>query len=170
MKFVRIKKYVKKSYEGKPSFIIELEDDNSVVKEYISNGCVFLENTEENIKYLINEFNCKDYLEELFNSSELKDYSDIIDCRHLLEGCPSLTEVTLILPNATGCFSMLYDCYSLTKATLLLPKAIDCSFMLSGCSSLTEITLSLPAKTICYCMLEECPSLTIENTKITYTY
>ena len=79
MKFIEIKKYIAKSFEGKPSFIIVLEEEGTL-KEFIYNGCVFKENTEDNIKALIEEFDCEFFLEELLNSPDLNgDYSGITD-------------------------------------------------------------------------------------------
>jgi hypothetical protein len=114
MKFARIKKYIKESYDDKPSFVIEL-DDNGVIREYISNGCQFRENTEENIEYLIDEFDCEVKLEELLNSEDLEDYDDITDCRFMLHGCSSLTELDLSLPSETYCLRVLSGCSSLTE-------------------------------------------------------
>ena len=167
MKFVRIKKYIKDSYGNKPSFIVEL-DDNGVIREYISNGCQFVENTKENIEQLIDDYSCSRQLQELLNSDDLESYDNVTDCRYMLQGCSSLTELNLSLPSATACSSMLLDCSSLTELTLSLPSAANCSYMLDGCSSLTEVTLSLPKATDCIYMLYGCSSLTKENTKITY--
>tara|TARA_Y100000361_G_C11147218_1_gene338775 strand:- start:1331 stop:1678 length:348 start_codon:yes stop_codon:yes gene_type:complete len=76
MKFVKLLKYVEKAYEGKPSFLILMNDN----KEYISNSCVFVENTKENRRVLAEEHNCQYHLDELLKSGDC-DMSSVIDAR-----------------------------------------------------------------------------------------
>ena len=63
----KIHYYVEKSFQDKPSFVIEMTNN----KQYISNGCVWLENTQENRDYLIDKYGCQYYLDELFNSPSI---------------------------------------------------------------------------------------------------
>ena len=52
MKLIKILHYVENSFGGKPSFVILMSDG----KEYISNGCVWKENTKENVAELIEKY------------------------------------------------------------------------------------------------------------------
>ena len=64
MKFKTVTHYVEKSFEDKPSFVIVLEDlETGKETSYISNGCQFVENTEDNIKRLVKNYVCKVYQE-----------------------------------------------------------------------------------------------------------
>ena len=74
MKLLKILHYVESSFDYLPSFVLLMSDN----KEYISNGCVFIENNEDNIKYLIDEYYCKEHLEELF-ASDSREMSEITD-------------------------------------------------------------------------------------------
>jgi len=78
MKFIKITHYVEKSYEDKPSFVILMSDD----KEYISNGCVFVENTPENINELIETYDCEYFIDELMNTAPI-EMKDVVDARHM---------------------------------------------------------------------------------------
>ena len=144
MKFHSIKKYIKSSFQGKPSFLIELDNDG-VIREYISNGCTFIENTAENIEAIVKKYNCRSFIDELLNSDVIDNYKCITDARHMFRGSEEITELTLSLP-----------------------KAVDCRCMLNGCSSLVKLTLSIPKAKFCWYMLNDCSSLTKENTRISH--
>lgn len=78
MKFIKVLHYAKYLYEGNPAFVLLMEDDNGVQREYIQTHFEFLENTKPNIDFLIDEYECEDQLNTLFNSppieiSELED-------------------------------------------------------------------------------------------------
>jgi len=89
MKFVKLLKHVDVSFEGKPSFLLLMELDGNH-KEFISNGCVFVENTEESRKKLIRKHSCEEELHGLLNSPNT-DISDVRDGRHMFGRCESLT-------------------------------------------------------------------------------
>jgi len=89
MKFVKLLKHVDVSFEGKPSFLLLMELDGNH-KEFISNGCVFVENTEESRKKLIRKHSCEEELHGLLNSPNT-DISDVRDGRCMFYGCKSLT-------------------------------------------------------------------------------
>ena len=62
MKFVKILHYVESSFEGKPSFVLEMSDG----KEYISNGCVWKENTQANLHKLIDKIQLLKFIFDVF--------------------------------------------------------------------------------------------------------
>ena len=72
MEFIKLLKYVRKSFHGKPSFLVLMGDD----KEYISNGCVFAENTPENREKLIAKYDCKKYINDLLAAKD-SDMSEV---------------------------------------------------------------------------------------------
>ena len=154
MKYVRTSHYVAKSYGNKPSFIIIL-DDNGVEKPFISNGCQFLELTDDNINKLTCKYNCDSYIKELLDTP-IKNDDCITDARSMFQGCTSLRGVNLSLPQAIYCDYILMGCPSLICVNLSLPKAKDCGFFLCGCPSLICVNLSLPQTTDCYYMLHGC--------------
>jgi len=86
MKPVSILHYVEKSFEGKPSFVILMSDS----KEYISNGYVFIENTESNRKHLVEEYDCADFLSDLFSSPPMPN-DELTNASFMYGGCTSLT-------------------------------------------------------------------------------
>ena len=167
MKFHSIKKYIKSSFQGKPSFLIELDNDG-VIREYISNGCTFIENTAENIEAIVKKYNCRSFIDELLNSDVIDNYKCITDARHMFRGSEEITELTLSLPNAEYCDYMLRGCRRLTKLTLSLPNAKYCEYTLNDCSRLIKLTLSIPKAKFCWYMLNDCSSLTKENTRISH--
>ena len=135
MKFIKIVNYVEDSYEGKPSFVLLMSDN----KEYISNGCVFVENTDANIKELIEEFDCKSMLEELFNSPSI-DISSVTDSRSMFEGCTSLVEFSSDLSSVTNSSYMFCGCTSLVEFSGDLSAVTDSNHMFYGCTSLPQST------------------------------
>ena len=139
MKFVSILHYVEMSYGGKPSFVILMSDG----KEYISNGCVFVENNQENIDQLIQKYSCKSFLDELFDSPPLP-IEELVDGRSMFRGCKSLTEFNIDLPNLVNGQGMFFCCKSLTDFNSDLPNLVDGSYMFCGCDSLTEFNVDLP--------------------------
>lgn len=83
MKFVKIKNYVEKSFEDKPSFIIEMSDG----LEYISNGCEFAERTDENIELLIVRYKCGKKLDELLAAAAI-EMCDVVDASYMFWDAP----------------------------------------------------------------------------------
>ncbi len=113
MKFKTVTHYVEKSFEGKPSFVIVLQDlVTNKETSYISNGCQFVENTKENIQKLVIEYNCEQYIKELFNSP-INSLDVIIDGRLMFNGCSSLQQFTSNLPNLENGSCMFNGCSSL---------------------------------------------------------
>ena len=130
MKFIKLLKYVECSFEDKPSFVILMSDG----KEYISNGCVFIENTQKNINSLIRRYDCKSYLEELLNSKEI-DISEISNVRYMFAGCKALTSFSSELPKVTNASFMFQGCISLTSFSSELPKVTNAYGMFYGCNA-----------------------------------
>ncbi len=107
MKFIKCTHYVESSFEGKPSFIL-LMDDEGVEKSFISNGCQFVEDTEYNRNILVNKYDCLEYLEEL-NKSSLDNHNSLTNGDHMFDGC-NLTSFDVELPNLTKGICMFDDC------------------------------------------------------------
>jgi len=82
MKPVSVLHYVEELFEGKPSFVILMPDS----KEYINNGCVFIENTESNRKHLVEECDCADFLSDLFSSPSMPN-DELINAMYMYKGC-----------------------------------------------------------------------------------
>lgn len=110
MKLVEIKHYVPKSFEGKPSFVLLMSDG----VEYISNGCVFVKNTQENVDGLILKHNCKHWLDELFQSDGC-DMKSVVDASYMFQNCESLETFDGDMPSVTDARYMFYGCKSLKK-------------------------------------------------------
>ena len=109
MKFVKLIKYVENSYGDKPSFLILMDDS----KEYISNGCQFIENTPENIKFLEREFKGSgEYLKELFSSKQVI-LEEVTSTRWMFDGCTSLAEFKGDMPNVADTRCMFEGCTAL---------------------------------------------------------
>lgn len=143
MKYVRTSHYVEKSYDGLPSFIIILKDDNKEEISFISNGCVFLEVNQSNLEFLISKYDCKEYIDKLL-SSPIKSDSEITNARFMFWNSKELKEIDIELPNATNCTFSLIECSSLVSANISLPKAKNCDFLLQNCYSLEKATLDIP--------------------------
>ena len=133
MKFIKLLKYVESSYEGKPSFVILMSDN----REYISNGCVFVENCEASIKRLIRKYNCEAELNELFSSQEV-GIGKITNSSLMFDGCTSLVEFSGDLSSVTNSRCMFRGCTSLVEFSSDLSSVTYSSFMFRGCTSLVE--------------------------------
>ena len=134
MNLVKVKHYVENSFEGRPSFILEMSDG----KDYISNGCRFKETTKENLAELKYFFDCKYYIDELFESPSIET-EDITNCQEMFYGCESLTEITSEFPNARNCEKMFLWCNNLTEMTSDFPKAKHCSEMFRDINNKSEV-------------------------------
>ena len=88
MKFIKILKYIERSFENKPSFLI-LMKNNEEKRLYISNGCKFVEYTKANIALLVRDYDCQFYIDELLTSKGV-DMSSVIDAVYMFYGCSSL--------------------------------------------------------------------------------
>ena len=148
--------YVEESFRGTSSFVIIMIDDNGKESEWISNGCQFVENTPENIKRLIEVYDCKSYIDELLTSDNIKD-SELTNGEGMYEGCTSLTQPG-DYPNLTKGISMYYGCTSLTQPGEY-PNLINGYFMYSKCTLLTQPGV-YPNLTNGYGMYWACTSLT----------
>jgi surface protein len=84
---VKVLKYIETSDVGKPSFLIEIDG-----VEFISNGCVFIENTKENIDDLLKEYDCKVYIDELLNSKDIESLSKVTNMSHMFRGAKSFNQ------------------------------------------------------------------------------
>ncbi len=111
LQFVSITHYVQNSFEGRPSFVIEMSDG----KDYISNGCVFVENTEENRDKLIKGFDCGAELIALFNADGIA-IEELEDGRYMFSGCENLAEFKADMPILEDGLGMFNGCEKLTKA------------------------------------------------------
>ena len=158
MKFVKILNYVENSYEGSPSFVILMSDG----KEYISNGCVFIEKTLDNIDFLIEEYDCESSLDELFEAPGI-DISELVDGRGMFWGCSELTEFNHDLPNLTYGYGMFECCYKLTEFTSNMPYLIDGRWMFYACIELSKFTSDLPNLKNGNCMFNGCKKLIVDN-------
>ena len=148
--------YVEDSFDGKPSFVIIMIDDNGNESEWISNGCKFVENTPENIESLIKDYYCKSYIEELLTSDKIKD-SELTNGNFMYRGCISLTQPG-DYPNLTNGEYMYYGCKSLTLPGVY-PNLIEGECMYWGCTSLTQPG-EYPNLMEGYFMYKGCTSLT----------
>ena len=125
-------KYIEKSFEDKPSFIVKIDD-----VEYISNGCVFVENIQDEIDKLVEEYDCKDYLDELL-SSEWVDFSIITNARYMFGYCKSLKSFDSDMSGVIDAYSMFSNCISLEKFTSDMSNMTNASFMFYNCTSLKK--------------------------------
>lgn len=155
MELTQILKYVAVSYNEKPSFLLLMGDG----KEYISNGCEFVENTEENRNYLIDEYHCSSEITELLGSPVLSDYTSITDVRYMFDGSDAVTSVTLNLPNATLAQRMFHACSTLTTANITAPSLINALAMFYQCTNLSSVTLDAPNIIYSSWMYYQCTSL-----------
>ena len=159
MRFKTVTHYVEKSYQGRPSFIVVLEDiATGIETSYISSGCDFVENTEVNIEALVSEYDCKEALDLLLNSP-ITSLKSITNGRSMFRGCDSLTEFKADLSSLTNGSSMFSYCDSLTEFEADLSSLTNGSSMFRGCDSLTEFEADLSSLTNGTCMFKNCDSL-----------
>ena len=134
MKFVKLLKHVDVSFEGKPSFLLLMELDGNH-KEFISNGCVFVENTEESRKKLIRKHSCEEELHGLLNSPNT-DISEVRDGFDMFYGCNSLTHFEADLGSLKDGRGMFEGCKSLTHFQADLGSLKYGRYMFYGCDEL----------------------------------
>jgi len=158
MKFVKLLKHVDVSFEGKPSFLLLMELDGNH-KEFISNGCVFVENTEESRKKLIRKHSCEEELHGLLNSPNT-DISDVRDGRYMCHGCYELTNFVADLGSLENGSCMFWGCNSLTHFEADFSSLKDGSCMFYGCKSLTHFEADFSSLKDGRGMFEGCKSLT----------
>ena len=129
---IKVLKYVERSFEDKPSFLIELDGI-----EYISNGCIFAENNSKNIKYLIEFYDCEEYLIELF-SSDISGFENVTDGSLMFSGCYTLRSFEEDMSNITNARFMFNCCKSLRSFRADLSSVEYTEFMFNKCESLTD--------------------------------
>lgn len=154
MKFVKLLKYVEKSYGGTPSFLILMSDN----KEYISNGCTFIENTQENRDYLVNKFDCSIHLDKLLNAKDAS-LEDVVDGRYMFWGCENLVVFEGDMPNLKNGRYMFWKCKNLVEFKGNISNLLNGHCMFNGCESLVEFKRDLPNLEDGDCMFYGCKSL-----------
>ena len=154
MKFVKILKYIENSFEDKPSFLIEMDKG-----EYISSGCVFVENNPENRAFLIKKYKCETALNALLDSDFDGDMSSIKNARGMFYGCSKLTEFTSDMSSAADARGMFCGCSNLTKFASDMSSATDTSFMFYGCSKLTKFDGDMSSVVRAFKMFYGCSKL-----------
>jgi len=154
MKFEKIVNYVESSFGDKPSFVLLMSNG----REYISNGCVFVENTEDNIDELNKIFECKEFIDELLDAPGCSIY-DIADARYMFRGCGSITEFNEDMPNTIAATGMFIDCYSLQRINSSMPNVMDVNNMCTRCRSLYEFNGAVPKAVYARDMFEGCDEL-----------
>ncbi len=167
MNLVKVLKYVETSFEGKPSFKLLMSDG----KIYISNGCVFIEDTEENRLSLIEKFNCEKYLVELDNS-ELVGFESVTNTSYMFYGCTNLTSFDSGMSDVTNASYMFYGCTNLTSFDSDMSSVADASGVFYGCTNLTSFNSDISNVTSASYMFRGCTNLTSFNSDIsnvTYT-
>ena len=146
-------KYIEKSFEDKPSFLIKIEG-----VEYISNGCVFVENTAKNIELLYSQYDCKAYIQELLDVT-WSDISNVTDTRYMFSGCTSLETFSSEIPNVTNAWGMFRGCTSLETFSSEIPNMTNARYMFSGCTSLETFSSEIPNMTNAWGMFRGCIKL-----------
>ena len=154
MKLVEIKHYVPKSFEGKPSFVLLMSDN----KEYISNGCVFVKNTQENVDGLIVVYDCQHWLDELFQSDGC-DMSSVVNASFMFYNCKSLRTFDGDMSSVTDAQYMFYGCKSLKTFSGDMKSVVNASFMFYGCKSLETFDGDMSSVVDASCMFIRCKSL-----------
>jgi hypothetical protein len=131
MKLLEIKHYVEHSFEDKPSFVLLMSDN----KEYISNGCVFVERTDENAATLIDRYDCASELDALFQSKGIALH-ELVDARHMFYGCKNLREFSGDMPSLVDARLMFRGCKNLREFSGDMPSLVDARSMFRGCENL----------------------------------
>jgi len=157
MKFVKLLKHVDVSFEGKPSFLLLMELDGNH-KEFISNGCVFVENTEESRKKLIRKHSCEEELHGLLNSPNT-DISDVRDGRYMFHGCYELTNFVADLGSLENGSCMFWGCNSLTHFEADFSSLKYGRGMFNDCESLTHFEADFSSLKDGSCMFWGCDEL-----------
>jgi len=134
MKLVKIKHYVEKSYDNKPSFILEMSDG----VDYISNSCIFKPISK--LDEIIDKFKIpQQQVDELFNSTSI-DISDIVNGTSMFLGS-NITEFEFDMPNLVYGDFMFYKCSKLKKLTSDMPNLVYNFFIFFGCENLNKKSL-----------------------------
>jgi hypothetical protein len=126
-------------------------------KEYISNGCTFVENTNENRITLRRVYRCSRHLKELLKSSEL-DIAKVVDVTGMFWGS-DITEFDSDLSSVVYAKSMFSWCGGLTRFSSDMPKLYVASFMFYDCIELSELNSVLNKGMIRHLMFSGCHKL-----------
>jgi surface protein len=134
----KIIKYLQKSFYGSPFFLLSL---NGI--EYISFKDRFVKNTKRNREQLLMKSEWKEDLEQLFNSSVVKDKTTVIDMSDMFRGSAYLIEsVDIETSHVTNMSGMFMDCYSLKSVNINTQNVIDMDNMFFNAISLKSIELN----------------------------
>jgi len=155
MELISIDHYVEKSFEGKPSFVLLMSDG----KQYISNGCVFEEMTDRQIKRLTRVYKCDEEMQKLLDSPHI-ELHNVVNTSYMFSGCTSLTVFKGNLSKAIRTEYMFSGCTSLTSFKEDLNKVKDTSGMFYKCSSLISFEGDFSEAIYTNCMFYRCTSLT----------
>jgi len=132
MKLEKILHYVEKSYFRRPSFILLMSDG----KEYISNGCQFVENTDENREILIEEYDCERHLLDLLAADSI-EMKDVTNARCMFWGS-DITEFKEDMSSVKNSRDMFCCCAFLTEFSADMSSVTDDTDMFWGCESLKD--------------------------------
>jgi hypothetical protein len=156
MKFIRLVGYVEESYRNNPSFLILMSDG----KEYISNGCTFVENTTKNIDRLEAEHpTCTHHVNKLLLSSAI-DIGKVVNTSCMFwgyMGIEGITEFDEDLSSVVIANDMFYNCQKLSKFTSDLPSLLYGNCIFERCRALTEFTGNINEDAEVMCMFRGCP-------------
>lgn len=154
MKFVKLLKYVEKSFEDSPSFLILMSDN----REYISNRSTFIENTPENRDYLMSSCYWGEEVNILLNSKDAS-LEDVVNGRCMFYGCKNLVEFKGDLPNLKSGGSMFYGCENLVSFKSNMPNLEFGGWMFYGCENLMVFEWNKPNMKYRYRMFNGCDKL-----------
>ena len=119
---MKILNYVEVSFEGKPSFIILMDDG----LEYISNGCVFVGNTEKNLSNLCKKYACEAYISELRNAPSI-EFKNLTNASYMFSHS-NLTDFSSDMSNITNA-SYMFSHSSLTDFSSDMSNVTNASYM-----------------------------------------
>lgn len=80
-------------------------------------------------------------------------------CDNGFNGCNSLTEVDLSLPECTSVGSLFSNCKNIKKARLIIPKVTSSRWMFQSCEKIEELYLDMPLNNRFDYTLERCNSI-----------
>ena len=104
---MRIKKYTEYSLNDEPAFLLLIDS-----KEYISHGCIFLEDTGMNRQYLKMKHNCTNELDDLLLSDDITDMSVVTNMMGMFYGCALELDITdWDVSNVTNMSMMFHGCW-----------------------------------------------------------
>ena len=147
---MKILKYVETSFRGKPSFIIKM---NGI--KYLSNGCVFVEYNNKNVKKLINKYDCRSFIDELMQSKSIK-FKNLTNGRYMFYGCTLPDNFNPNLEKLTCGYSMFEGCTLPDNFNPNLENLTDGRYMFYGCTLSDKFNPNLEKLTKGLFMFECC--------------